>query len=90
MPPALAEALSIREDLSWLKVMHIDHTGLESNCFMVVNALNDNLVYNFELGLLINDFRLVKSQFQFFKIVGVYRKTNRVVHILAWIASCYA
>ncbi|MBA0790588.1 hypothetical protein Gohar_015226, partial [Gossypium harknessii] len=37
--PLLAEAIAIRESLSWLKSLHLDRVVIESDCLMVVEAL---------------------------------------------------
>ncbi|MBA0732495.1 hypothetical protein Gogos_016582, partial [Gossypium gossypioides] len=53
--PLLAEAIAIRESLSWLKSLHLDRVVIESDCLMVVEALpvsfnNNNLVTSFMIA----------------------------------------
>ncbi|XP_073130840.1 uncharacterized protein [Henckelia pumila] len=81
--PAIAEALGIREALSWLKELDYYHFQIESDAKIVIDALNSSVSDHSSLGLLIEDCKLLVEEFQSCLFYFVRRSANQVAHALA-------
>ncbi|KAL8103095.1 hypothetical protein AgCh_027577 [Apium graveolens] len=81
----LAEALSIREALSWLKDKGYGNAVLESDCLQVVQAIRSSFVCFSYLGRVVNECRSLLVSLSNKNVVFkfVKRSANRVAHYLA-------
>ncbi|EEF30380.1 conserved hypothetical protein [Ricinus communis] len=83
LDPQVAEALSLREDLCWVKGLDLNYVVSESDCLTLVNAVNKVGVNSSLFGLLIGDCRSFLKEMNHAHIVFVKRFGNRVAHLLA-------
>ncbi|XP_073121019.1 uncharacterized protein [Henckelia pumila] len=80
----LAEALSIREALSWLKSLGFSHIIVESDALLVIEALNNSSESDSSiLGLIVDDCKILAGDFSSCQFVFVYRSANQIAHALA-------
>ncbi|XP_012087681.1 uncharacterized protein LOC105646438 [Jatropha curcas] len=79
-----AEALSVREALSWIKAKAWSSIIVESDALMVVNAINSSTVTDdSSFGLVISDCKLLINEIDNVECRFVYRSANVVAHLLA-------
>ncbi|XP_074341817.1 uncharacterized protein LOC141679208 [Apium graveolens] len=85
LSPDLAEALSIRDALSWLKEKEYANTVLESDCLQVVQAIRSSFVCFSYLGRVVDECHklLVSLSSKNVKFKFVKRSANKVAHYLA-------
>lgn len=81
--PSLAEALSIREALSWMHSLAYSDIVIESNALVVIEALNNPISDNSSLGLIVDNRKLLARNFSSSQFVFIYRSANQVVNALA-------
>jgi ribonuclease HI len=81
--PYMAEALSVREALSWLKNNQVTNVIVESDCLNVISALNKSKSDSSHLGLVLNDCRTLAMGFNHCKFCFAKRSANSVAHCLA-------
>lgn len=82
--PSLAEALGIREALSWIKSLNLSNILVESDALLIVKALNSfSPDSSSSVGLIVEDcISLALEIHCFFLFVFVRRSANQVTHAL--------
>ncbi|XP_062086997.1 uncharacterized protein LOC133793717 [Humulus lupulus] len=86
--PELAEAMGMREALSWIKKKSWDKVTIETDCLTVVQALRCSISMDSYFGSLITECKGLWSDVKNIKILFVKRSANNVAHALAR-ASCH-
>lgn len=81
--PTIAEALSIREALGWLKSLDSTHIIVKSNAPLVIEALNNLQSDISTLSLIVEICKIIARDFSSWCFGFVYRSTNQVGHTLA-------
>ncbi|XP_062075810.1 uncharacterized protein LOC133779929 [Humulus lupulus] len=83
--PEVAEALGIKEALSWIKTNRWNNVEVESDCLIAVQAIRSSSILYSYFGRLITDCRnlLLELKSQFVSIKFVKRSANTVAHYLA-------
>lgn len=79
----VAEAMSVREALSWLKEHDLTHIKLEIDTLLVVQAINRNDAGSSPLCLILDDCIALSDQIHDLSISHVRRSANRVAHYIA-------
>ncbi|KAK5818485.1 hypothetical protein PVK06_023423 [Gossypium arboreum] len=82
--PLLAEAIAIRESLSWLKSLHLDRVVIESDCLMIVEALP--VSYNINNWYILHDCLWLRSSFASLFFCWTCRSVDKAVHPLVRVA----
>ena len=82
LTPFVAKALSFREALSWLKEVGMSSVLLESNAFVVVNAIKHCKVDDTCFGLISADCISLLKEIQNCSVSFVRKSTNQVAHVL--------
>ncbi|XVE59891.1 hypothetical protein DITRI_Ditri05aG0083600 [Diplodiscus trichospermus] len=78
----LAEALSCREALSWLKGMGIPSMVVEFDSLLLINAIighRSNFTY---LGDIVDDYKILAKSFENYVFTHVRRSANQAAHML--------
>nr|GMC71359.1 uncharacterized protein LOC109155154 [Ipomoea batatas] len=87
----LAEAISIREALLWLKEMQFDRVLVETDALLVIQGLKDH-DSNSSFGLILEDICKIANDFDCISFAFVKQSANMVAHKLArepvFIADC--
>ncbi|XP_074336989.1 uncharacterized protein LOC141674167 [Apium graveolens] len=78
-----AEALAIREALSWVKNMEVMKVMVESDSLVAVNAINGVNNYLLEVGHIIDHCRLLLQSMPSVRVKFVRKQANEVAHGLA-------
>lgn len=90
--PELAEAMGIRETLSWIKQKKVKNVELEADCLQMVRAIRSSVPSFSYLGQVVEEFRTLlahlKDQNVLFRFVK--RFANAVAHYLARYSSLVA
>lgn len=81
--PSLAEAISIREALSWMHNLGYSNVVVESDVMVVIDALNNTISISSSLGLIVDDCKSLVRIFLSCQFVLAYRSENQAVHALA-------
>lgn len=83
--PELAEALGIREALSWVKDDNLNNVTLESDCLQIVQAIRSSFLCYSYLGRVVKDCRNILASLlnKNVKFVFIKRSANKVAHFLA-------
>ncbi|XP_073120318.1 uncharacterized protein [Henckelia pumila] len=81
--PSTAEALGIREALSWIKDFEFSSVIVESNALVVINALIHSSGDASSLGLILEDCRVLALDLQSCVFSFARRSTNHAAHALA-------
>nr|GMC95347.1 uncharacterized protein LOC109155154 [Ipomoea batatas]GME13682.1 uncharacterized protein LOC109155154 [Ipomoea batatas] len=80
--PKLAEAISIREALKWLKARSMDYVQIETDSLLVIQGLNNgSKVFYFDLML--EDIRVITNDFNHISFSFVKRFANMAVYEVA-------
>ena len=79
----VAEAVAIREALSWLKNRGWSHVIVKSDAQSVVHVINDQVVGPSVLGTVVYDISLLKTKFVNISFRFSKRSANRVAHAIA-------
>ena len=87
LPPNEAEAMSMREALSWLKHMQLPRVIVEMDSQMVYKALKSISLYASPFAMLIADCQKLVLSMVNLKLSFVKRSANSVAHSIAR-ASC--
>ncbi|XP_073152693.1 uncharacterized protein [Henckelia pumila] len=74
--PALAEALAIREALSWIKDLHFPSIIVESDALTITDALNNSILDCSALNLIIEDCKLLARDVSSCTFVFARRSAN--------------
>lgn len=85
MDPVIAEAIGIREALSWVKGKEWSEVVMETDCLTVVHAMRCSSTRLSYLGRVIDDCKLLLSQLHERNITlnFVKRSANKVAHHIA-------
>lgn len=86
--PELAEAIGVKEALSWIKDRQWKSVLIETDCILIVQSLRSATPLNSYFGSVITDCLNIWSQVPTVDIVFVKRSTNKAVHSLAR-SSCF-
>ncbi|KAH9665893.1 putative reverse transcriptase/RNA-dependent DNA polymerase [Citrus sinensis] len=78
-----AEALGVREALSWLKCLHLPRVIIEVDCLQVFKALTENLSSPNGFGLIIEECRFLAQELGEVQFSFVRRSTNVAAHRVA-------
>ncbi|KAG8638764.1 hypothetical protein MANES_14G060250v8 [Manihot esculenta] len=87
MDPLLGEVLCFREALSWLKSKNYFPICVETDCELIVNALNSPHTDSSYFELMINDCKALLQELQYVSFAFVRRSANQVAHTVARAAS---
>lgn len=79
----MAEALSVREDLSWLKDLHFQNIVVESDVQLVTDARKSDSPDASSLRLILEEFSLFATNIFSHTFSFVFRSANRAAHALA-------
>nr|GMD88119.1 uncharacterized protein LOC109155154 [Ipomoea batatas] len=78
----IAEAIAIREALSWLKSRCMDNIQIESDALLVVEGIKNSNGCTY-LDLILSDIRCLALNFHSLCFVFAKRSTNKAAHLLA-------
>lgn len=78
--PCAAEALGIREVLSWIKNRGLSKIVVESDALVVVNAINGSTPDFYIFGLIVEDCCSLRKEVPSLNFVFVRRFENQVAH----------
>lgn len=83
--PELAEAMGIREALTWIKNFSYANVTVESDCLQVVQAIRSSFLCYSYLGRVIKECRVLLASLESksIKLIFVKRSANNVAHYLA-------
>ena len=81
--PKHAEALCIREALSWIKDLQIDNVKLLLDSALSVEAIRNDFTDDSYFGLIISDCKVLLSSFDSVSIEFVHRASNILAHKIA-------
>lgn len=85
--PGIAEAIGVREALSWIKRKEWAKGEIESNCLIVVQAIQSSVEMISYFGSIISDCRVLLRELKHVVLRFVKRSANRVAHNLARASS---
>ena len=85
--PPIAEAICIREVLSWLKSLGIDNFTIASDSLQSVQAINSQNSDDSYFGIVISDCRNLMSTFNSVSLKFITRDSNLFAHKLARVAA---
>ncbi|XP_060972553.1 uncharacterized protein LOC115717764 [Cannabis sativa] len=81
--PELAEIISIREALSWLKNHAFSRATLETDSLVCVKAIRSEETFSSTFGLVVDDCKNILKNLFNVSILFVKRSANRAVHFVA-------
>ncbi|XP_060965673.1 uncharacterized protein LOC115711034 [Cannabis sativa] len=81
--PEIAEALGIREALSWLKNHNYSHATVESDSLVCVAAIRSNEKLNSGFGFIVEECKLILRSLLNVTLCFVKRSANRAAHFIA-------
>ncbi|XP_060974297.1 uncharacterized protein LOC133039416 [Cannabis sativa] len=81
--PELAEAVGIREALSWIKDSGMQQVVLETDCLSVVQALRSSIVMISTFGQVVNECKALLNVLKNVSIYFIRRSANMVAHEFA-------
>uniref|UniRef100_A0A803PEK6 Reverse transcriptase domain-containing protein n=1 Tax=Cannabis sativa TaxID=3483 RepID=A0A803PEK6_CANSA len=87
--PALAEAMGVREALSWIKTLSLHKCVLETDSLVVVQAIRSSIDMISLFGLVIKDCKELLATLRNVSIYFVKRSVNSVAHAFARASSSY-
>ena len=82
LTPSVAQALSFREALNWLKEVGRSLVLLESDALLVINVIKHCKVDNACFGLIIVDCFSLLKEIPNYSVSFVRRSANQVAHVL--------
>ncbi|XP_038715125.1 uncharacterized protein LOC120008837 [Tripterygium wilfordii] len=83
----LAEALSFREALRWLKDNVISNVIIESDALIIVQAMKSSCLDSSYIDVIIDECKSLLKEINNYRICFVRRSANSVAHLLARAAS---
>ena len=83
--PELAEAMGIREALSWIKSTHWSNVIIETDCLVAVQGIRSSVVMLSYYGRIISDCKDLLNELKYRHVVlrFIKRSANTVAHHLA-------
>ena len=85
--PREAEAIGVKEALSWLKKFSFKSVVLEMDSLLVFNALHDKFYYPNGFGTIIANCRALAQSLGEVAFSFVRRSANSAAHTVAWVGS---
>lgn len=89
LDPVLAEALSVKEALSWVKELSRSAVVLESDCLVVVQLIHSATPLRSRLGKVVEECRKLVSELNNVRLSFIKRFANIVAHELARVSYVY-
>lgn len=89
LKPVLAEAIAVKEALSWAKEMESRPITVETDCLVVVQLIRSTAPMRSRLGQVIEDCRDLIRLNNNFKLYFVKRSANMSAHELAQVSHMY-
>ena len=83
LDPAIAETMSCREELSWLKSLGLNRVILESDTQLIIQSILGSKVDSSYFGSLVDDCRSLAKDLGECLFVFVKKSTNQIAHVLA-------
>ncbi|XP_031127667.1 uncharacterized protein LOC116029767 [Ipomoea triloba] len=87
--PFVAEAMAIKEALTWIKDRGMTHVILETDCLNFCNSFNSILLDLSYVGLIIKQCKLIARDIGDIVVHHVRRSANQVAHVLARAAGSF-
>uniref|UniRef100_A0A803R262 RNase H type-1 domain-containing protein n=1 Tax=Cannabis sativa TaxID=3483 RepID=A0A803R262_CANSA len=87
---AAAEALGVKEALSWVKGKQWDHAVIETDSKLTVQAVRSSINMRSVFGLLVDDCRCLLQAMPYVSLCFVKCSANRVAHYVARQSRLYA
>ncbi|XP_060959222.1 uncharacterized protein LOC133030484 [Cannabis sativa] len=87
--PPLAEAIGLKEALSWIKDMQWQNVSLESDCLVAIQAIRSSLKMHSLFGLVIRDCKTLFNTIGIISVVFVKRSANVVAYNFAKAAMLF-
>ncbi|KAM6596039.1 hypothetical protein CsatA_006563 [Cannabis sativa] len=87
--PVVAEALGVKEVLSWIKEKGWTGVHVETDCLNVTQALRSAINMRSLFGNIIKDYKALLSDLSNVSVYFVKRSANRVAHSFARVANLY-
>uniref|UniRef100_A0A803R3Z0 RNase H type-1 domain-containing protein n=1 Tax=Cannabis sativa TaxID=3483 RepID=A0A803R3Z0_CANSA len=81
--PAVVEALSVKEALSWLKMRNLSNVLIETDCIAVVQAINSSVALPYVFGLFVQECQSILSILHNVSVCRVKRSANKTAHCVA-------
>uniref|UniRef100_A0A803NSB0 Reverse transcriptase domain-containing protein n=1 Tax=Cannabis sativa TaxID=3483 RepID=A0A803NSB0_CANSA len=81
--PSIAEALSFREALSWIKDQTYNSVWVETDCLVVIQALRNSAILSSHFGCVIQECKAMLASLNNVYFCFVKRSANRVAHEFA-------
>ncbi|KAL6130968.1 hypothetical protein ACLB2K_069346 [Fragaria x ananassa] len=81
--PLHIELVAMQKGLHLVHALQLQSVSIESDCLMIVQAVNALACDLSSLGVLVHDIRSLVSSIQDYKVVYAPRQANRVAHRLA-------
>ncbi|KAM6573212.1 hypothetical protein CsatA_017292 [Cannabis sativa] len=88
--PEIAEAISFREALSWIKNQRWNQVVVETDCLIVVQALRTSCEMRSLFGLIIKECKLLLAELRNVSFHFVKRSANVVAHAFARASTLYS
>ena len=79
----MAELLSIREALSWLKTWNVQRAVVESDALNVVSTIKFIEEFSNYAGVVLDECRSLVSEFKLLEVLYARRPANSVANLLA-------
>ncbi|KAL8116144.1 hypothetical protein AgCh_022590 [Apium graveolens] len=89
MNPLLAEAIAVREALSWTKEMLWNNNIIESDCLIVVQMIRSATSMRSRLGKVIEECRVLIQELNNVTLYFIRRSANMSAHELAHVSHMY-
>ncbi|XP_060965763.1 uncharacterized protein LOC133034618 [Cannabis sativa] len=87
--PLLAEAISVKEALTWIKLKQWHHVTVESDCLGVVQALRSSICMISLFGQVIQSCKNLLADLSTVEVIFVKRSANSVAHSFARASKLY-
>ncbi|KAM6554313.1 hypothetical protein CsatB_015075 [Cannabis sativa] len=84
----MAEMMSIKEDLSWIKASNLSNIIIENDCLIAIQVLHSLVDMPSIFGYIVQECKLLLSSFNNVNVYHIKRSANKATHYLAR-GSCY-
>ncbi|XP_074356469.1 uncharacterized protein LOC141696188 [Apium graveolens] len=89
LDPILAESLSVKEALSWVKEWSRNVVVLESDCLVVLQLIRSATPLRSRLGMVVKECRKLVNELNNVRLYFIKRSANIVAHELARVSYVY-
>ncbi|KAL8147598.1 hypothetical protein AgCh_005064 [Apium graveolens] len=89
LQPSMAQAVAIKEALSWIKEMKWDKTVVESDCLVAIQSIRSSVQMRSRFGRVIDDCRRIIKGLNNMELYFIKRSANRSAHELARLSHMY-